>query len=56
MGVPLVFYYSYANLIDVELLNQIQIGAFPIQVSLSYCLHSLLLQTVHHVVEGVLVW
>lgn len=43
------------NLIDVELLNQVQIGALPPQVSLGHCLHALFLQTVHHIIEWILV-
>lgn len=40
-----------SNLIDVELLNQVQISAFAPQVSLGNCLYTLLLQTVHHIIE-----
>lgn len=39
------------DLIDVELLNQVQIRAFPPQVSFGHCLNALFLQTVHHIVE-----
>lgn len=44
-----------SNLIDVELLNQVQISAFPPQMSLGHCLHALLLQTIHHIVKRVLI-
>lgn len=44
-----------SNLIDVELLNQVQISAFSTQVSLGHRLHALFLQTIHHIIEGILV-
>lgn len=47
---------SKSNLINVELLNQIQISAFSPQMPLRHRLHALLLQDVHHIIEGILVW
>lgn len=47
---------SGADLIDVELLDQVEIGAFPTQMSLGHCFHALFFQTVHHVIERILVW
>lgn len=47
---------SVADLIDVELLHQVEIGAFPTQMSLGHCFHALFFQTVHHVIERILVW
>lgn len=47
---------SKSNLINVELLNQIQIGAFSTQMPLRHRLHALLLQAVHHIIERILVW
>lgn len=48
----MIFFY----LIKVELLDQVQISASAAQVSLRHCLHALFLQTIHHVVKGILVW
>lgn len=47
---------SLADLVDVELLDQVQIGAFPTQMSLGHRFHALFFQTVHHVIERILVW
>lgn len=46
---------SVADLVDVELLDQVQIGAFPTQMSLGHRFHALFFQTVHHVIERILV-
>lgn len=42
-------------LVDVELLHQVQVGSLSAQVPLAHGFDALLLQTVHHVVVGVLV-
>lgn len=39
-------YVRPSNLINVELLHQIQVSAFPAQVSLGYCFYALFLETV----------
>lgn len=46
---------SQSNLINVELLNQVQISAFSPQMPLGHRLHALFLQTVHHIIERILV-
>lgn len=43
-------------LINVQLLHQVQVGPFLVQVSLGHGRNAQLLQAVHHVVEAVLVW
>lgn len=44
------------DLVDVELFHEVEVSAFPAQMSLGHGFDALLLQTVHHVVVGVLVW
>lgn len=44
------------DLIDIELLYEVEVSALPAQVSLGHGFNALLLQTVYHVVVGVLVW
>lgn len=45
-----------AYLVDVELLHEVEVSSLPAQVSLGHGFDALLLQTVHHVIVGVLVW
>lgn len=44
-----------SHLVDVELLYEVQVGAFPAQMSLSQNFNPLLLQAVHHIIVGVLI-
>lgn len=44
-----------SDLIDVELLQQVQVGSLAAQIALGHALHALLLQNIHHVIEGVLI-
>lgn len=43
------------NLIDVELLHQVKVGALPVQVPVCHGFNPLLLQAVHHIIVGVLI-
>lgn len=43
------------DLIDVELLQQVQVGAPPVQVTFSDGFDALLLQTIHHVIKRILI-